>query len=65
MYKIVEVILLIEICPKEMIVKINCVNMLIQELFTMQILETSEMAQKSDWDKYTNIAWPKMELIWL
>lgn len=39
--------------------------MLIQELFTMQILETSEMAQKSDWDKYTNIAWPKMELIWL
>lgn len=39
--------------------------MLIQELFTMQILETSEMAQKSDWYKYTNIAWPKMELIWL
>lgn len=46
-----------------MSIKINCVNKLIQELFTIKILETSKIAQKNDWDKYTNRAWPKTELI--
>ena len=39
--------------------------MMTQELFTIKILETYKIAQKNDWDKYTNRAWPETELIWL
>lgn len=46
-----------------MSIKINCVNMMTQELFTIKILETYKIAQKNDWDKYTNRAWPETELI--
>lgn len=35
----------------EMSLKMNCINILVPELFTMQILETSKKAQKIDWGK--------------